>query len=211
MGDIMQQRFALVLAAAIAVLAVSGCGGQQPATDVDRTKEAEPEPSALSATAATAATPSPELPKRVPATGRPSAQFCDAGEKYLAKFPGLPRVQPPAGSSTPPAANICAYTAVIGDITKPIASLGALDLAGDDAELAIIRKSCTDGTGLAPGATKIDAVWVQSRGWSGWTITNGADHQAMLCTNSHFFSASLSNVPGSTPEDALNTILAAMD
>lgn len=174
-------------------------------------KEAAPKPPASSATAPAVTTPSPELPQRVPATGRPSAQFCDAGEKYLAKFPGLPRVRPPAGSSTLPAATICVYTATIGDVTVPIATLGALDLAGADAEIAIIKKSCTDGTGLAPGATKIDALWVQSRGWSGWTITDGADHQAMLCTDSHYFSASLLNVPGSTPDDAVNTILAAID
>jgi hypothetical protein len=110
-----------------------------------------------------------------------------------------------------PAASMCAYMAVIGDITAPAATLSVMDLSGESDEIPMVKRSCEESYEPAPTITKIDADWIQSRGWSGWTTTNGTTQQAMLCTDDHAFSAALSNVPGSTPEDALNTILAAID
>ncbi|MBT2596195.1 hypothetical protein [Arthrobacter sp. ISL-72] len=101
--------------------------------------------------------------------------------------------------------------AVIGDISAPAATLGVMDFSGGSDEIPMIKRTCAGDDELTPSVTKIDADWVQSRGWSGWTISNGTTRQAMLCTEDHAFSAGLSNVPGSTPEDALNVILAAVD
>ncbi|MBT2514572.1 hypothetical protein [Arthrobacter sp. ISL-30] len=120
-------------------------------------------------------------------------------------------MQPPAGSPEGRGASICAYTAVIGDITVPVATLSSLNLSGASDELANIKRTCDDDSQLGPAATRIDADWAQSRGWSGWTTTIDTSQQAILCTDDHYFSASLSDVPGSTKDDALNTILAAID
>lgn len=106
---------------------------------------------------------------------------------------------------------MCAYMQVIGDMTAPSATLGSTTLSGTKDELANIQRTCEDPSQAGPTATKIDADWAQTRGWSGWTATIGTSMQAMLCTDGHVFSASLSNVPRSTQADALNTILAAID
>lgn len=201
----MQHRFATALAAALTGIAMSGCGGEQPADDVT----SPPAETSSSATATTGPLLQPE--QQLPVTGIPSAQFCDAAEQYLVKFPDLPRVQPPAGSTTWGTVQMCMYTSVIGDKTAPAASLGGGPLTGDSDELLKKKKLCEAANAAAPGATKIDADWVQTRGWSGWTATNTDTVQAMLCTDGHVFISSLLNVPGSTADDALATILAAID
>lgn len=206
----MQHRLATVLAAALTAIALSGCGGEQPA-DVTSSPAADPQTTAtLFALTPTPSRPSSEPGQQPPTTGLPSAQFCDAGEKYLVKFPDLPRVQPPAGSATAGTVLMCVYTPVIDDMAAPAASLAAGPLTGDSAELPKMKKLC-EAANAAPGATPIEADWVQSRGWSGWTATNTGTQQAMLCTDGHLFSSSLMNVPGSTADDALATILAAID
>lgn len=207
----MHQRFATVLTAALTALALSACGGQQPAAEVTTTQPADPQPSAATSASATT-NPSAETPIRVPTTGLPSAQFCDAGETYLVKFPNLPRVRPPAGSTTPSAPSMCVYTAVTGDLTgAPAATLARGDLTGDSHELPMFKRLCANDTELVPGGVTIKAEWVLDRGWSGWTATKDGAQIAMLCTDEHRFSGGLMNVPGSTPEDALNIILAAID
>lgn len=108
------------------------------------------------------------------------------------------------------AAKSCAYTSVIGNTSAPMATLAALPLTGDSDELAKIKGTC-EADSVAPGAVKIDAEWVLSRGWSGWTTTKDGAQQAILCTDDHLFSSALLNVPGSTPDDAFNTILGAID
>lgn len=207
----MQHRFATSLAAAVTAIALSGCGGEQPA-NVTSPPVADPQTTAtISALTPASSGPSPEPGQQPPTTGLPSAQFCDAGEKYLVKFPDLPRVQPPAGSTTWGTVQMCMYTSVIGDKAAPAASLGGGPLTGDSDELLKKKKLCEAANAPAPGATKIDADLVQSRGWSGWTATNTDTVQAMLCTDGHVFISSLLNVPGSTVDDALGTILAAID
>jgi hypothetical protein len=211
----MQQLFTAALAAALAALSLSGCGGQQPAQDVSTQPTSGQPRAAASAwpSTSTAASPSVEAPMPVPATGLPSAQFCEGGAKYLVKFPGLPRVQPPAGSTPVPAPMMCVYTAVGGDLTgAPAATLAGVDLSGDSDEMPMFKRLCAKDTELVPSGVAVDLPWVLSRGWSGWTATtkDGAQ-QAMLCTGAHSYSAVLLNVPGSTPGDALNTILEAID
>ncbi|MDQ0673669.1 hypothetical protein QFZ36_001230 [Pseudarthrobacter siccitolerans] len=107
---------------------------------------------------------------------------------------------------------MCVYTAVTGDISAaPAATLAGGDLAGDGDELPMVKRICANDPELVPGGVTIKAEWVLARGWSGWTATKDGAQQAMLCTDGHRFSAALLNVPGSRPEDALNTILAAID
>lgn len=211
----MHQRLATVLTAALTALVLSGCGGQQPAADLTTTQPADPPPSAApsaSAPSSASASPSAEMPIRVPTTGLPSAQFCDAGETYLVKFPNLPRVRPPAGATSPSAPSMCVYTAVTGELTgAPAASLARGDLTGDSHELPMFKRLCANDPELVPGGVSSKAEWVLARGWSAWTATKDGARIAMLCTDEHRFSGSLMNVPGSTPEDALNLILAAID
>jgi hypothetical protein len=107
--------------------------------------------------------------------------------------------------------SMCAYTAVIGDVTAPIATLGAVDLTRQVKDVAMFEQLCSDDNDLKPGFNSIDAEWAQTRGWSGWTKTDAAAHQAILCTDDHYFTASILNVPGSTQQDALNTILSAIE
>lgn len=212
----MQQRFGTVLAVSLAVLVLSACGGQQLAAGV-------PSPSAVDSadalpSAATSAPPTavatasaPSVPSKVPATGRPSGNLCDAGEKYLTKFPGLPQVKSPTGATPESALTVCAYMAVIGDLSAPSATLGAADLTRKTKDLAMFELLCSDEKDLKAGFSKIDGGWVQARGWAAWTKTDAEGHLAIFCTDDHYFSASILNVPGSTQQDALNTILAAIE
>lgn len=146
-----------------------------------------------------------------PTTGQPSKDLCGAGEKYLTKFPGLPQVKSPTGVTPVSATTMCAYMAVIGDLTAPAATLGAVDLTGDVKEAAMFKQLCSDENDLKAGFNKVDADWAQTRGWSAWTTTNAEGHLAIFCTDDHYFSASIMNVPGSTQQDALNTILSATE
>lgn len=203
----MQHRLTTVLAVALTAIALSGCGGGQPA---DVTSPPAVDPQTTATISALTPDPSSGLGQQPPTTGLPSAQFCDAGEKYLVKFPDLARVQPPAGSAAAGTVLMCVYTPVIGDMAAPTASLAAGPLTGDSDELPKMKKLC-EAANAAPGATPIRADWVQSRGWSGWTATDTDTQQALLCTDGHLFSSSLMNVPGSTADDALATIMAAID
>jgi hypothetical protein len=139
----------------------------------------------------------------------PSAQFCDDGEAYLAKFPSLPKVNSTLGTTDLRGTIGCAFTAVPGDASVPVAYLSSLTLGGSD-DRALFKGDCEEGQ-LAPGATRINADWVQSRGWSAWTAPQGTFQLAILCTETHIFEASLRHIPGATPGDALATILAAVD
>lgn len=226
MGDILQQRIATVLLTAMTACALSGCGAQQPSAvttggQQHAVRQSPVDPSVSATALAAAETPSPPtvtattgtLPKaaqRVPITGRPSAQFCEAGEEYLAKFPDLPRVQPPAESTARTVSETCVYLSTIGDLAAPTATLAAGSLTGAEEELAMMQALC-EAQNAVPGATGIAEKWVRSRGWSGWTATGHGVQQAMLCTGEHVLSASLLNVPGSTADDALATIVAAIE
>jgi hypothetical protein len=107
---------------------------------------------------------------------------------------------------------MCVYTALAGDLAgAPAATLAGVDLSGDSDEIPMLKRLCAKDTELVPGGVTLDAHWVQTRGWSGWTATKDGTQQAMLCTDAHSYSAALLNVPGSTPEDALNTILQAIE
>lgn len=198
----MQQCFATVLASALATLAFSGCAIAQPNVGI-QTAGVTPPPG----TATTGSQTSPA--QQVPTIGLPSLQFCDDGEAYLSKFPGLPQVKSTSGTSDLHGTVSCAFRAVPGDASVPVAYLSSLTLS-DSGERAIFKGDCDDGQ-LAPGATRISAYWVRSRGWSAWTAPLGTFELAILCTENHIFTASLWNVPGATQDDALATILAAVD
>lgn len=147
----------------------------------------------------------------MPTTGLPSEQFCAAGETYLAKFPGLPQVKPPIGATPVSAITMCAFTARVGDMSAPVAALGAVDLTREVKEGAMFKQLCSDDSSLKPGFSSIDLQWAKSRGWSVWGATSSSGHQAMFCTDDHYFSASISNVAGATQQDAVDTILAAIE
>jgi hypothetical protein len=140
--------------------------------------------------------------------GLPSAKFCDDGEAYLAKFPSLPQVKSTSATTDLSGTISCAFTALPGDASAPVAFLSSMNL-GDSDDRAIFNGDCDDGQ-LAPGATRINADWVQPR-WSAWTAPPDTFQLAILCTDKHIFNASLRNIPGASPNDALATILAAMD
>ena len=206
----MQQNFATVLAASFATLALSGCMAPQPQAGMPTDLSGNQQSTGVASPPASATT---DLligrAQQVPTTGLPSAQFCDDGEAYLAKFPSLPRVNSTSGTTDLQGTISCAFTAVPGDASVPVAYLSSLTL-GDPADRAIFKADCDDGQ-LAPGATRINADWVQSRGWSAWTTPPDTFQRAILCTKNHIFEASLRHIPGATPDDALATILAAVD
>lgn len=201
----MQQYLATVLAAAMGTLALSGCMAPQPTTGMPHLQSTGVASPPASATTGPLIGPAQQVPK----TGLPSAQFCDDGEAYLAKFPGLPQVNSTSGTTDLRGTISCAFTAVPGDASVPVAHLSSLTL-GDSADRAIFKGDCDDGQ-LAPGATRITADWVQSRGWSAWTAPPDTFQRAILCTEHHIYEASLMHIPGATPDDALATILAAVD
>jgi hypothetical protein len=211
----MKHRFATVLSISLAVLALCACGGQQSAPDAPSPspESADSLPPAASSTppaAAAVASASSGQPA-VPKTGRPSAQLCDAGEKYLAKFPDLPQVKSPTGTTPVSVTTMCVYMAAIGGVAAPAATLGATGLAREDKGGAMFRQLCSDDKELKPGFNRMDAPWAGAGGWSVWTKTNAPEYQAIVCTDSHYFSASISNVPGATAQDAVDTILSAIE
>lgn len=205
----MQQCFATVLIAALATLALSGCAAPQPKAGTPSDLSGDQPSTGVAPSPASATTgPQPGPAQQVPATGLPSAKFCDDGEAYLAKFPGLPRVRSTTGTTALRGTISCAFTAVPRDASDPVAYLSSLFIE-DSNDLAIFKGDCQDGQ-LAPGATRIKADWIQP-GWSAWTAPLGNFQLAILCTEKHIFQSSLRHIPGATPDDALATILAAVD
>jgi hypothetical protein len=75
----------------------------------------------------------------------------------------------------------------------------------------MFKRLCSEEKDLKAGFTKIDGGWARTRGWAAWTKTDAEGHLAIFCTGDHYFSAAILNVPGSTQQDALNTILAAIE
>jgi hypothetical protein len=99
-----------------------------------------------------------------------------------------------------PAPSMCVFTAGAGDLTGvPAATLAVVALSGDSDELPMFKRLCANDKELVPAGITIEADWVLARGWSGWTAAKDGVQKATLCTDSHSFSATLLNVPGSTP------------
>jgi hypothetical protein len=134
--------------------------------------------------------------------------FCAAGAVSLARFPGLPRYEPEGELTASPDSTGCAYSES-GDETEPFAVLTFTDLSVASETQALMVASCRYSE-LDPGVTKVETV-SRERGWSAWTATKETGiHEAQVCTGSHIFNASLGNIPGTMPEDALETILAVI-
>lgn len=134
--------------------------------------------------------------------------FCAAGAVYLARFQGLPRYEPEGKRPPSPDSTGCAYSES-GDETGPFAVLTFTDLSVGSEMQALLAASCKYGE-LAPGVTKVETL-ARERGWQAWTATKEAGvHEAQVCTGSHIYNASLGNIPGTVPEDALETILAVI-
>ena len=177
------------------------------------------EPGVQQATATVAASPETSGPLAGPPSGLPSSglpssglpvpDFCAAGEIYLARFPGLSRYEPESEAPEPQDSSGCAYSAAAGDETRPFAVLTFAELSEADEIQALLTASCTYSA-LAPGVTHVEAL-ARERGWSAWTATEKAGvYEAQVCTGSHMYNASLGNVPGTMPEDALKIILAVI-
>lgn len=177
------------------------------------------EPGVQQATATVAASPETSGPLAGPPSGLPSSglpssglpvpDFCAAGEIYLARFPGLSRYEPESEAPEPQNSSGCAYSEAAGDETRPFAVLTFAELSEADEIQALLTASCTYSA-LAPGVTHVEAL-ARERGWSAWTATEKAGvYEAQVCTGSHMYNASLGNVPGTMPEDALKIILAVI-
>jgi hypothetical protein len=133
----------------------------------------------------------------------------------LARFPGLSRYEREGEAPEPPehpehpASNGCAYSEAAGDETRPFAVLTFAELSEADEMQALLAASCTYSE-LTPGVTHVETL-ARERGWSAWIATEKAGvYEAQVCTGSHMYNASLGNVPGTLPEDALKIILAVM-
>ncbi|GAB3564762.1 hypothetical protein GCM10027405_21210 [Arthrobacter alkaliphilus] len=188
----MQLRGAAVLA--VIMLCLSGCAPWLP-TSQPRTA------------------PSPDTPGpsgKFPVTGQPSAAFCENAGTYLAKFPDLPLYKPQPESLDASGFLSCMYTAAKGDFYKPRVILET-DGLKNDADRAAFTELCDDGK-LGPGTVRVTADWVKSHGWSAWIAAHDSSFsEAVLCTHDHFYQASVTYVPGATADDALATIMAAIN
>ncbi|MFF1384760.1 hypothetical protein ACFVWT_14465 [Arthrobacter sp. NPDC058288] len=150
----------------------------------------------------------PDSPTGLPTSGQPAPDFCAAGAVYLARFPGLPRYEPAGNLRTSPDSTGCAYSES-GEETEPYAVLTFADLSAPGEMPSWLAEGCKY-SGLTPGVTQVESV-ARERGWSAWTATKEAGvNEAQVCTGTHVFNASLGNIPGAMPEDALKTILAAI-
>lgn len=162
----MQQCLVTVLIATLATLALSGCAAPQPKAGMPTDLSGDQQTTGVVSPPASATTGTQPGPaQQVPATGLPSAKFCDDGEAYLAKFPGLPQVKSTSGTTDLRGAIGCAFTVVPRDASDPVAYLSSMFFE-DSGDLAIFKGDCQDGQ-IAPGATRIKADWVQP-GWSAW-------------------------------------------
>ncbi|MDQ0240866.1 hypothetical protein [Arthrobacter bambusae] len=146
---------------------------------------------------------------KIPVTGQPSAQFCENAGTYLSKFPDLPLYGPHPETQDATGFLSCWYT-VDGDPYHPRVTLEALTLKNDD-DRAVFTEQC-DGGKLGPGTVKIIANWTQDRHWSAWIAAHDSSYsEAILCTPDQIYTASVTYVPGATADDALATIMAAID
>jgi hypothetical protein len=146
---------------------------------------------------------------KTPVTGQPSAQFCDKAEAYLARFPDVPLYRPDPEVPNPMGTLICWYTTDTHDPLKGV-TLEAQALK-DDEDRAVFTEQCRNGN-IGPGSTRINATWVTDHGWSAWVAQHDPTFsEAVLCTHDQFYSVRVSKVAGATADDALATIMAAVD
>lgn len=146
---------------------------------------------------------------KIPVTGEPSAQFCENAGAFLSKFPGVPLYRPdpdvPKGMGT----LSCRYTEDHTDALKGVI-LEAQTVKSDE-DRAAFTGLCDDGK-LGPGSTRITAGWVTDHGWSAWVAQHDPTFsEAVLCTHDQFYNIRVMRVPGATADDALATIMAAVD
>lgn len=207
----MNQAVTLTLAAVLTLVApgcaAPGAGSAEPGTE-PVVQQATATASTSPSTSSEASGPPSDSPAGFPSSGQPVPDFCAAGAVYLARFPGLPRYEPEGGRPESPDSGGCAYSES-GDEAVPFAVLTVTDLSVASEMQALMAASCNYG-GLAPGVTTVEAL-ARERGWSAWTATKQAGvHEAQVCTGSHIYNATLGNIPGTVPEDALKTILAVI-
>lgn len=146
---------------------------------------------------------------KIPATGQPSAQFCENAGAFLFRFPDVPLYRPDPDVPKPMGTLICWYTNDPTDALKGV-TLEAQTVKGDE-DRAAFTELCDDGK-LGPGSTRITAGWVTDHGWSAWIAQHDPTFsEAVLCTHDQFYSARVSKIAGATADDALATIMAAVD
>lgn len=197
----MQRRFAIL--SALSVLVLTGCGSQSTA-EVPSSPVADQGSSPNASQFATAG-PSPQQEQQLPRNGTPSEEFCEGVTEQLAKFPGFELLKPIAGETSDPILEgSCTYHS--SQFPTRLASLHAMRAAPGSENYTRFREVCAGAKPAPANAKNIDEDWVVSRGWIGWTGGLDGAQQAMLCTDGHYYSAAIHNTPGSTPEDALNTI-----
>ena len=206
-GGAVNEAVGRVLAAALMLLA-SGCAAPAPGSAESATEPVVQQDTATVSTSPETSGPRPDSPNDFPSSGQPVPDFCAAGAVYLARFPGLPRYEPEGERPASPDSTGCAYSES-GDETGPFAVLTFTDLSFASEMQALMAASCKYGE-LNPGVTKVETV-AREHGWSAWTATKETGiHEAQVCTGTHIFNASLGNIPGTVPEDALETILAVI-
>ncbi|MFD0046986.1 hypothetical protein ACFVGV_17530 [Pseudarthrobacter scleromae] len=104
----------------------------------------------------------------------------------------------------------CWYTNDVNDSRRPRVTLEATTLK-DDEDRAAFTGLCDDGK-LGPGSTRITADWAKDRDWSAWMAPHDPTFsEAVLCTRDQFYIVRVTHVTGATADDALCTILAAVD
>lgn len=146
---------------------------------------------------------------KIPVTGQPSAQFCENAGAYLSKFPDVPLYRPDPEVTSGMGILSCWYTKDPPDALKGV-SLEA-ETVKDDEDRAAHAGLCDDEK-LGPGSTRITAGWVTDRGWSAWIAQHDPTFsEAVLCTPDQFYTVRVNDVPGATADDALATVLAAID
>lgn len=144
---------------------------------------------------------------KIPVTGEPSAQFCENAGAFLSRFPDVPLYPPdpvaPMGTLT------CWYTNDHNDPLKGV--ILEAQTVKDNEDRAAFTGLCDDGK-LGPGSTRITAAWVTDHGWSAWIAQHDPTFsEAVLCTHDQFYNIRVMRVPGATADDALATIMAAVD
>lgn len=147
---------------------------------------------------------------KVPVTGQPSTQFCENAGAYLSRFPDVPLHRFDPEVPNPMGTLNCWYTNDVSDPRRPRVTLEAQTVK-DDEDRSAFTGLCDDGK-LGPGSTRITADWVKDRGWSAWVAPHDPSFsEAVLCTRDQFYSVRVTYVPGATADDALATIMAAVN